>query len=64
MKKATLVILSIVATLALSCATIDRFGPLCELVLAKQVCDSMDIIGAVVQDTGDLTGEDESEATE
>lgn len=47
------------------CATLNRIGPACRIVMAKSICDAVDIVSDVVKDTQDavdaVTGEEVEE---
>ena len=58
-------ILVMVAALAMGCATLDRIGPACRVLLAEDICDTVDVISDIVEDTqgviDTVTGDEEQE---
>ncbi len=59
MKKATTLGIVLLFSLgAVACVkTLDRFAPLCELVLAEKVCTAIDVPGDIAEDLESVTGE-------
>lgn len=49
----------------LACNTLNRVAPLCRVLLAPDLCDAVDVVSDVVEDTREaidvVTGEEETE---